>query len=427
MGVNALVSRVIARSVMTALLLLSWSAGSLAADTYDPVTHRLTIPWIFSGSETYYDVVVAVSGITLGPATSAPPCGDTYDAATNRLSVAAALVADKPYYNVSARVDQVISVGGVTGGDSYDHGVLTVGSVLYNGKVYHDVVLTVAAVNDVLGGMPAGGMDLYAPPPANTLTIPAVQVGGSVYTNVVVTPGKVLSVGSGTGIQNPPLNGSFAPLYICAISAEDDAYGRAYSLLNAQANTSTQSEFPAGASATSPLVIPGSLPFVFSSSPEVTVTYVEPNTTASLSTTVNSSTSSTLFVDGSSMVFHAQGSTSTSFTDPLGLSVTINSVGYGQSSAEVWFAVAAPTNYTITSTITSSCPGLVAGNGGQIVMGGNLPLSESGTQSGVLQPGINEIIMYGRASVVGETGCASGSTLYGSASADYTVSFSLAQ
>jgi hypothetical protein len=61
--------------------------------------------------------------------------------------------------------------------------------------VYGNVVITVASVIRVDDGMPKIARDVYDPG-TRQLSIGTVQVGSTVYTNVVVTVGKITSVGS---------------------------------------------------------------------------------------------------------------------------------------------------------------------------------------------------------------------------------------
>ena len=88
-----------------------------------------------------------------------------------------------------------VSIGSVTGADTYDGTNLHASQVLSGGAVYDGVVVTESLSNvvSIAGDMPTAGPDTYSSA-TNRLAIPAVQVGSRVYTNVVVSVGKLVSV-----------------------------------------------------------------------------------------------------------------------------------------------------------------------------------------------------------------------------------------
>ena len=71
---------------------------------------------------------------------------------------------------------------------------LSIPAVDVSGTTYTDVVITVGDVISVFGGTASGTTDSYNPA-RNQLSIPTVQVGDATYTNVVITVGQVISVG----------------------------------------------------------------------------------------------------------------------------------------------------------------------------------------------------------------------------------------
>jgi hypothetical protein len=62
------------------------------------------------------------------------------------------------------------------------------------GTIYRNVVITPGKILGVAGGMPKAALDLYTPS-SRQLLIPAVEVAGKIYTNVTITVGAVVSVG----------------------------------------------------------------------------------------------------------------------------------------------------------------------------------------------------------------------------------------
>ena len=82
----------------------------------------------------------------------------------------------------------------VHGADSFDGKTLTVPKVFVGGTLYSDVQLTVGKVLSVEGGDARNIYDRYNTA-NNQLIIPSVAVGGNSYTNVTIEVGSVVSVG----------------------------------------------------------------------------------------------------------------------------------------------------------------------------------------------------------------------------------------
>ena len=101
----------------------------------------------------------------------------------------------------------MVSIGNADGVDLYDGSQLAIPSLQVPGGASYDAVLiTVGQVQSVGGGMPAAGADQYDPA-TGALSVPIVvdAASGRVYTNVQLTVGSILSVGSSPAGGHPPL------------------------------------------------------------------------------------------------------------------------------------------------------------------------------------------------------------------------------
>jgi hypothetical protein len=157
----------------------------------------LSIPTLTIGTETYADVVVTVGSIISGPIIGSTPLGtaDSFDTTKQLLTIPTVKVGTTDYFNVVVKVSDVVSIGSVTGADSFDGTYLTIPNVqVLGGSAYKNAVVTVKSIDRVAGGMPMLAQDEYIRE-TNQLIIPTVQANGKVYTNVVVTVGEILSVG----------------------------------------------------------------------------------------------------------------------------------------------------------------------------------------------------------------------------------------
>ncbi len=191
------------RSVFLTLCFLSGAMQAFGMDSYDASTRQLTIPSLQIGDSTYSTVVVSIGRIVSGPAGATPNGSeDRYDPGTNQLSVQSVSVGSGTYYNVVVTVAGLVSIGGVVGADIFNGTELTVAQVQAGGTVFGNVTLTEAAGNivGVAGGMPTAVPDTYSPV-TNQLSVPAVQAGNRVYTNVVVTAGELRGIG-GVSFRN---------------------------------------------------------------------------------------------------------------------------------------------------------------------------------------------------------------------------------
>jgi hypothetical protein len=178
---------------LAALVTFLCHADAQAADTYSAATATLSIPSLRIGSATYSDVVLTSGRVLKGPSATTPNnTQDTYNPANQQLLIPAVTLGQTTYDNVVATGFTLGSIGSVAQADSYDGGTLTVGSVQVGSTIYNDVVVIPGRIVSVGSGLPTIARDVYSD---GQLTIAAVQVGSTVHTNVVITVGSVVSVG----------------------------------------------------------------------------------------------------------------------------------------------------------------------------------------------------------------------------------------
>lgn len=171
--------------------------GAHAADTYS--AGQLTIPSLTNGPVTYSNVVVAVGGITSGPAGAAAITSvDSLDIGTGQITVPTVHVGANIFFNTAITVASLVSIGSVSGADSYNGTNLTISYVQVGNSFYRNVVVTVSNIVSIASGMPTGAWDTYNGGNGQ-LTIPAVQVGATVYTNVTIKVKGIVSVGAVQG------------------------------------------------------------------------------------------------------------------------------------------------------------------------------------------------------------------------------------
>jgi hypothetical protein len=192
------IGRFLLRAIAPAVILVAGAAPALGADTYS--AGALTIPSLAIGNATYSDVVVNISGLVGGPAGTGPVGSvDTYDPLTGLLSVQAVTAGPATAYNVQANVASLVSIGSASGVDTYAGGHLTIPYVQVNGgAIYRNVVVTVGKIGTIGSGLPAYPWDTYSTT-SQQLNVAAVSFGGKIYTNVTATVAGVVSVGGGAG------------------------------------------------------------------------------------------------------------------------------------------------------------------------------------------------------------------------------------
>jgi ELWxxDGT repeat protein len=92
------------------------------------------------------------------------------------------------------------------GADTYNGTDLSIPAVTIGSASFSNMVVTPGTIVSVRGGAAAGSQDSYNPT-STQLTIPAVVVGASTYTNVLITVGSLVSIGSLTGADT--YNGTY--------------------------------------------------------------------------------------------------------------------------------------------------------------------------------------------------------------------------
>jgi uncharacterized repeat protein (TIGR03803 family) len=184
-----------ARRWVIVLALLIGAPAVYGADTYNIATRQLTIPSIVIGYATYSDMVVTVGTIVSGPSgNTALGSVDTYNPGNNQLTVQTVTVGAATFHNVVITVSGLLSIGTVSGADTYNGGDQAISLGQTGNTIYGNVHITVGSVVSVAGGMPTFGPDTYDSI-SHLLAIPAVQVGSRIYTNVVISLGRLESVG----------------------------------------------------------------------------------------------------------------------------------------------------------------------------------------------------------------------------------------
>ena len=152
----------------------------------------LTLPSLQIGNATLTNVVVkpaAIVSVLMGTPHSTV---STYNPANNQLALPIVTYAATTYTNVVITVGGLVSVGSVTGADTYSNSELDIPSVqVLGGSLYSNVVITVGSIVSQGGGMPTDVQDVYNPA-TRQLSIAAVQVGSKAYTNAIVTVGSIV-------------------------------------------------------------------------------------------------------------------------------------------------------------------------------------------------------------------------------------------
>lgn len=211
------------------ILALAGSGTAFGLDTYNASTRQLTIPSLAIGAATYSDVVVTVGNVLKPPSGSAPDGStDSFNPSNGQLTVQAVVVGSTTYYNVVASVAGLVSIGAVTGADTYDGTDLAIGRVQAGGTTYHNVVIRPGTIIRVAGGMPTYAVDTFNAP-TDEVAIPAVQVGSHVYTNVLITAAGVVSIGGPSATASE----SVAYAFGSGTNASTDGVGPVAGLLQA--------------------------------------------------------------------------------------------------------------------------------------------------------------------------------------------------
>jgi hypothetical protein len=181
-----------------------------AVDLYDTANRQLTIPSLQIGLQQYSNVVLTVGKVVSPPSGASPNGQDTYDPVTGYLTVPDVFVGAQEVFNVVVTVASLQSIGSVTNADRYNNAVLTIATVAAGDALCGDSAITGASLIGISGGMPGATTDTYNSS-TEILTMPVVQAGGAVYTNVTARVSKANIKSAGTCVSVPAS---------CAISAQ---------------------------------------------------------------------------------------------------------------------------------------------------------------------------------------------------------------
>jgi hypothetical protein len=173
-------------------LLLVCGVNAYGADSYS--AGKLTMPTLVIGNVTYSNVVVDVASILSGPAGSAPiGTVDTYNPTNGQLTVQAVTLGPNTLYNVIVTVSSLVSVGSVSGADTYDgHTVIATAFTTDNTFSSH-VAFTPTGAPTIAGGMPLSLADYLN---GAGLNIPVLEYSGHVFTNISVPATQGAAAGS---------------------------------------------------------------------------------------------------------------------------------------------------------------------------------------------------------------------------------------
>ena len=187
--------------VLCAAALLQCAQDAFGSDTYDAGV--LTMPLLTIGNANYENVTLTVDRIVSGPTgVSAHGTVDSYDPTTGYLTVQSVMAVGKTYYNVVATVKRLVSIGSLSGADTYLNGVLSVAFVrVINGSLYANASVTAEVINSVGGQLPRYVQDVFDPA-SHQLTIAAVEYNGNVFTNVNITVEAATVAGPGAIVPN---------------------------------------------------------------------------------------------------------------------------------------------------------------------------------------------------------------------------------
>lgn len=209
------------RSLGWVLLLGICGAAGHAADMYNGA--ELSIPTLTIGAGTYSDVIVVPAKILSVARGAANGSVDSYDPANGQLFIPSVIVGSTTYTNVTITVETLVSIGSVTGVDTFNGTQIVIPTVqLLNGPVYNTGLVTVGKIISAGGGMPNNIRDVFDI--ANfELTIAAIEYNGKIYTNAVVY--CAYATVAGEGIPVPSVVGDTEAAASAALTAIGLAVG----------------------------------------------------------------------------------------------------------------------------------------------------------------------------------------------------------
>ena len=173
-----------ARILVTAVLCIVCACEAFAADMYNGTD--LWISSVMIGNATYSAMLVTPGTIVTVQGGTPNGSQDSYDPATNQLTIPSVVYGANTYNNVIITVGSLLSIGSVSGADSYNGTTLSVASVQAGTAIYSNVAVSVGQILGVARGMPNSIRDTFDAS-SGQLNIPAVQYAGKVYTNVTIT------------------------------------------------------------------------------------------------------------------------------------------------------------------------------------------------------------------------------------------------
>lgn len=95
-------------------------------------------------------MAVSIAGIISGPAgTSGDAAEDSYDPDNQEITVPTVSVGATTYHNVVDTVGSLVSIGSVTGADTYSAPLLSIAAVLVGSTIYNNVVVMVGSIVSV--------------------------------------------------------------------------------------------------------------------------------------------------------------------------------------------------------------------------------------------------------------------------------------
>ena len=181
------------RYVRFVLAVLALLGGAYQAHGTDVFTapNMLKVATMRIGNATYSNVVLTIHSIVSPPSGKSPNgTWDTYSPTNRQLTVPAVQVGKRTYFNEVVAVARLTSIGSVIGADTFDGTNLTIPYMLVGATPYYNVVLPVSLANigDIHGGLPRVTWDQYDAS-VRKFTIPTIQFGDKIYTNVILHVG----------------------------------------------------------------------------------------------------------------------------------------------------------------------------------------------------------------------------------------------
>jgi hypothetical protein len=171
--------------------------STAAPATYHP-SGQLDLPALVIGDAVFTNTSVMLSSNFYSNPGGVAQLGGvpSYDPTMGQLIIPTVSIGTATQYNLAAMAGALISVGSVSGADTYNGSQLTIPVVdVLNRAVHYNVVVTVASIVSIAGGMPLKARDQFDPS-TGQLIIPVVEYAGLYFTNVTIVVGSIISVGN---------------------------------------------------------------------------------------------------------------------------------------------------------------------------------------------------------------------------------------